>query len=65
MSQAEGLDVVWRPEVTHSDLLVSISCDDEPVVRRHGLKTTAEEIIETQLVMNSYIYKSQHGVKVH
>lgn len=38
MSQAEGLDVVWRPEMAHSDLLITVSCDDVLVIQCHCLK---------------------------
>lgn len=37
MAQTEGLDVVRRRQATHSDLLVAVGADDEPVVGRRGL----------------------------
>lgn len=37
VSQTEGLYVVWRFAITHSDLLISVCCDDVLVVRRQSL----------------------------
>lgn len=51
MSQTEGLDVVRTTEVAHSDLLITVGCDDVPVSQRHGLSDSREEQALSQLTV--------------
>lgn len=53
MSQAEGLDVVWRPEMVHSDLLITVSCDDVLVIQRHCLKDGTRASLADILIKNT------------